>query len=71
MDLEKVSKRHWWRTWKLYLLLAVIVVVIVVIVVPLAVLLPRHHHSTPAATVILPLYIYPTSDALWSPLFDA
>jgi anti-sigma-K factor RskA len=71
MDLEKTSQRTWWQRWRIYILAAIAIVIIVVIVVPLAVILPRRHHSTPAATVMLPLYIYPSNESVWDPLYQA
>lgn len=62
-------QRKWTRLWWIFGILAV-VAILVVIIVPLAVILPRRHHSQGLiSTVLVPLYIYPVSDA-WEPLYE-
>jgi hypothetical protein len=50
---------------------AVVVAIIIAIVAPLAVILPKKGHHGQKATIILPLYIYPTDTTTWSPLYNA
>lgn len=60
------------RPWCLTITLFIIVVIIVVIVVPCAVLIPKHHHTKgEKSTILFPLYIYPTDNSTWDPLFAA
>lgn len=50
---------------------ATILTLIIAIVVPLAVLLPKRGRARLQAAVILPLYIYPATNASWAPLFSS
>jgi len=57
------------RPWCLVISIALILFIIIAIVVPLAVILPKraHHHQT--SSILLPLYIYPSTNTTWSPLY--
>jgi hypothetical protein len=50
---------------------AIIVVLIIAVVVSLAVVLPKQGKAGRHASVILPLYIYPETNASWAPLFSS
>jgi len=57
------------RSWCLPIAITFIILIIIAIAVPLAVILPkRKHHQTSA--VLIPLYIYPSTNTSWSPLYD-
>ncbi|KAH8647894.1 spherulin 4-like cell surface protein [Xylariales sp. PMI_506] len=75
MNLEKTLPTPWRRSkWLWAIVAAIAVVIIIIIVVPLAVILPKkknHHESTPAANVIVPLYIYPLNNTTWDPVYTA
>lgn len=55
----------------LAIIAAVVIIIIIAIIVPLAVILPKKGHHGQKATILLPLYIYPTDNTTWSPLYDA
>jgi len=58
------------KRWTYAAIVLAAVAIIVVIVVPCAILIPRSHRA-PAATILLPLYIYPDANSTWGPLYDA
>ncbi len=68
MDLSKSAKR---RSWCLPISIIAVLLIIVAVAVPLAVILPRrgHHHQT--SVVLIPLYIYPSTNTTWTPLYAA
>ncbi|KAJ5949880.1 hypothetical protein N7454_001464 [Penicillium verhagenii] len=60
------------RPWCLAGLITAILVVIIVIVVPLAVILPKKNaHKGKASKVLYPVYVYPTTNTTWDPLYEA
>lgn len=65
------QKPLWKRGWFIGIAVAVVVAIIIAIVVPLAVILPKKGKAKHDATVLLPLYIYPTNNASWAPLYDS
>jgi hypothetical protein len=67
MQEKSRSTRQRW-TYAAFAIAAIIV--IVVVVVPCAVLIPRSRKPA-AATIMLPLYIYPESNSTWELLYDA
>ncbi|RAK84446.1 hypothetical protein BO79DRAFT_240463 [Aspergillus costaricaensis CBS 115574] len=58
------------RPWCIAISIAIAVVIIIVIVVPCAVLLTRKHGGE-KTNVLFPLYIYPTNDSTWDPLYES
>ncbi|PVH67326.1 hypothetical protein DL98DRAFT_600663, partial [Cadophora sp. DSE1049] len=68
MALPTYSRK---RYWCIALLAAGILAVILAIVVPLAVILPKRGRGGHKSTILLPLYIYPETNATWAPLFNA
>ncbi|PYH91622.1 hypothetical protein BO71DRAFT_358977 [Aspergillus ellipticus CBS 707.79] len=58
------------RPWCIAISIALVLVVIIVIVVPCAVILTRKTHGE-RTNVLFPLYIYPTNDSTWDPLYDS
>lgn len=65
------QKPIWKRKWFIGVATAVIVAIIIAIVVPLAVILPKKGKSKQDATVLLPLYVYPTNTSSWDPLYKS
>ena len=58
------------RPWCIAIAVALALVVIIVIVVPCAVILTRKNHGE-KTNVLFPLYIWPTNDTTWDPLYDS
>ncbi|PWY90402.1 hypothetical protein BO94DRAFT_565046 [Aspergillus sclerotioniger CBS 115572] len=58
------------RPWCIAIAVAIALVVIIVIVVPCAVILTRKNHGE-KTNVLFPLYIWPTNDTTWDPLYDS
>ncbi|RAK95347.1 spherulation-specific family 4 protein [Aspergillus ibericus CBS 121593] len=58
------------RPWCIAIAIAIALVVIIVIVVPCAVILTRKNHGK-KTNVLFPLYIWPTNDTTWDPLYDS
>lgn len=56
------------RCWCISGIIAAVVIV-VIIVVPTAVVLTRN--KQPKSSILLPLYIYPSTNDTWSPLYNA
>jgi cellulose synthase/poly-beta-1,6-N-acetylglucosamine synthase-like glycosyltransferase len=72
MNLESMLPKRWHRTkWFRPLVAAVILLILIAIAVPLAVLIPKNRSKPSAATVILPLYIYPLDATSWKPVYNA
>jgi hypothetical protein len=65
--LQRVRRTE--RAWKLAV--AVIIFIFVVLVVLVATLIPKKGAKRPAASVILPLYIYPHDNSSWSAAYHA
>ena len=61
----------WRRPWFIGVASAIAIAVVIAIVVPLAVVLPKKGKGEQAATIILPLYIYPKDNSTWSPLYNS
>ncbi|PYH53309.1 spherulation-specific family 4 protein [Aspergillus niger CBS 101883] len=58
------------RPWCIAISIAIALVIIIVIVVPCAVILTRKHGGE-KTNVLFPLYIYPTNDSTWDPLYES
>jgi hypothetical protein len=69
-EKSTTTKPLWKRPWIIGITVVVAVVVIVAIAVPLAVILPKKGKGNHDTTVMLPLYLYPKTNATWSPLYD-
>ena len=65
--LEGAQRARKRRRWIVAL---VVVLALLVVIVPCAVLLPEDARSGLTSTILLPLYIYPVSNA-WDPLYRA
>jgi hypothetical protein len=67
MDLKSPAR---WSRRRLFISIFAALLIILAVVIPLAVILPRRGgHVTPS--VLLSLYIYPSTNTSWLPLYDA
>jgi hypothetical protein len=67
----KPQKPIYKRPWVIVTAAAIIAAIIIAIVVPLAVILPKKSKAPRHAAVMLPLYIYPQTNATWAPLYSS
>ena len=72
-DKKPKAPTNWKQFFKrplgIAILAIVVVIILIVIIVPLAVLLPKKGKHN--ATILLPLYIYPSTSTTWKPLYDS
>ncbi|KAH6612975.1 spherulin 4-like cell surface protein [Boeremia exigua] len=70
---ETISTRPFYKRPRVISIIsAVVIALIIAIVVPLAVILPKNSKAEERHTsIMLPLYIYPETNATWAPLYSA
>ncbi len=63
---QRLSRIEW--AWAL--VLAAVLFIFVALSVPLSILIPKEISKSPAASVILPLYVYPHDNSTWEAVYE-